>query len=290
MRHRPNKLKPNQTLSEQTIANHLRTLNAILNFLSKKGKISGNPYNDVNNKPDPKNSKRELIYFKINEAIYALKCLQKFANIRLKAFMNIIFSLGCRREEACGLCWCDIDFTTGEVNYNFAQTSSVPNRFLRAKIERDKLLKNNINSGKNYKRIRTKKLKTKNSYRTNFLSDIAIDCLKKYYQFKIACGINVKPTDFIFTTYRNGRNIDKNDINLDYLLSDNNPIDPNKLSEQWKDFKKLYQIKNVDLHRIRHTVANILEKKVFLKRILQKCLVILKGFLNNFILTLMLMI
>lgn len=40
--------------------------------------------------------------------------------------MHLVFSLGCRREEACGLRWCDIDFTTGEVNYNDAVTSSTP--------------------------------------------------------------------------------------------------------------------------------------------------------------------
>lgn len=37
--------------------------------------------------------------------------------------------------------------------------------------------------------------------------------------------------------------------------------DPNKLSEEWRKFKKQYNIKDVDLHRIRHTVANILEKQ-----------------------------
>lgn len=271
MRERPNKQKPDQKLSEQTIANHLRTLNAILNFLASKKKIPENPYKDVTNKPNTKKSKKELTYFKIEEAKYALKCLDKFADIRLKTFMNIIFSLGCRREEACGLRWCDIDFKSKEVDFNFAETSSVPKEFLQKKIERDKRL-NNVNSNKNYNRIRTKKLKTDNSYRTNYLSDVAISCLRKYYQFKIACGIDVKSTDPIFTNYREGRNIDKNDITDEDLINDNKPVDPNKLSEKWREFKKQYGIKDVDLHRIRHTVANILEKKGVPKKDIAKML------------------
>lgn len=272
MRNRPNKRYPDQKLSEQTIANHLRTLNAILNFLVTKKKMTENPYKDVTNKPSPKKRKKELKYFKLDEAKYALKCLDKFADIRLKTFMNIIFSLGCRREETCGLRWCDIDFVNKEVDFNYAETSSVPKEFLKLKMERDERLNNTKGKDKNYNRVRTKALKTDNSYRTNYLSDVAISCLRKYYQFKIACGIDVKPTDPIFTTYREGRNIDKHDIDDKDLVNDNKPIDPNKLSEYWRNFKKEYGIKDVDLHRIRHTVANILEKKGVPKKDIAKML------------------
>ncbi len=67
--------------------------------------------------------------------------------------MNIIFSLGCRREEACGLRWCDIDFKTKEVDFNYAETSSVPKEFLQKKIERD-IDMNDITTNKDYNRIR----------------------------------------------------------------------------------------------------------------------------------------
>ncbi len=271
MRERPNKKVKEKRLSEQTIANHLRTLNSILNFWVSKKLLSVNPYNDVTNKPKPKKAKKELQYFRIEEAKYALNCLDKYADIRLKSFMNIIFSLGCRREEACGLRWCDIDFNTKEVDFNYAETSSVPKEFLEKKIARDKDM-NNMTIDKNYNRIRIKKLKTDNSYRTNYLSDTAINYLKKYYEFKIACGIEIKPTDPIFTTYREGRNIDINDITDEDYFNDNKPIDPNKLSEQWRNFKKMYNIKDVDLHRIRHTVANILEKKRIPKKDIAKML------------------
>lgn len=270
MRKRPNKNKPSQNVSEQTIANYLRTLNAILNFLVIKKKIPYNPYRDVTNKPTPKKTKKELNYFKINEAKYALKCLDKYADIRLKTFMNIIFSLGCRREECCGLRWSDIDFENNEVNFNYAQTSSVPMEFLKKMIDYNK--KNNIETDKDYNRVRTKDLKTDNSYRTNYISDIAINCLKKYYTFKIACGIDVKPTDFIFTNYREGRNVDKNIIDDNDLINDNKPADPSKLSSYWREFKKEYNIKDVDLHRIRHTVANILEKTGVPKKDIAKML------------------
>ncbi len=251
LRRRKNKSNPNQHISEQTISNNLRTLNAILNYLVLKKKIPSNPFNHVTNKPKAKKGKKELTYFKIDEAKYALKCIDKYADIRLKAFMNIIFSLGCRREEAGGLRWCDVDFKTNCVDFNFAVTSSIPKAYAH---------------GTN--RVRIKELKTDNSYRTNYLSDIAMNYLRKYYQFKIACGFQISSNDPIFTTWRQGRNVELSDEHF----CDSTPVDPNKLSAQWREFKKQYGIKNVDLHRIRHTVANILEKKGVPKKDVAKML------------------
>ncbi len=134
--------------------------------------------------------------------------------------------MGCRREECGGLRWCDIDFKTGEVNYQYAITSQTPPIL--------------GNTG----RVRKKKLKTTNSYRTNILSKKAIRYLKEYYTFKKACGYDIKEDDFIFTSW------EKDEV-----------IDPNKLTNHWLKFKRRYNIKDVDLHRIRHTVANILERK-----------------------------
>ncbi len=253
MRKRNNYVDKEKKISEQTISNFLRTLNAILNYLFNiKSLIPYNPYSKVTNKPKSKRRKKELNYFKLYEAKYALKCLDKYADIRLKTFMNIIFSLGCRREEAAGLRWIDIDFETAEVNFTYAVTSYAPRTFTKGKS-----------------RIRTKELKTDNSYRTNYLSAVAIKYLKQYYEFKIACGYTIKPEDPIFTIWDIGHNINKDEINY---TSDNNPIDPNKLSGYWREFKKLHNIKDVDLHRIRHTVANLLEKQGVPKKDIAKML------------------
>lgn len=224
LRNRPNGNDKTKKISEQTVVGVIRTLNVILNFGVSKGLLVTNPYNNVEIKPNAKKNKKELNYFRIDDAIYALKCIDKYADIRLKTFMNIIFSLGCRREEVAGLSWKDIDFSTKEVIYNNAVTSQVPTRIVG-------------------KRVRVKNLKTDNSYRLNILSDKCIKCLKDYYNFKTSCGFTIDENDFIFTTWEN-----------------NNPVDPNKLSEQWRNFKKTYHIANVDLHRIRHTVSNILER------------------------------
>lgn len=238
MRNRDNKVDSSKKLSERTVSDCYTTLNIVFNFFKKKLKIiNGNPCEEATNKPSKKRyHKRELNYFQIKEAIYALKCLDKFANIRLKCFIYIIFSLGCRREECAGLRWKDINFETYEVNYNYAVTSSVPKKYVK-------------------ERVRVKALKTDNSYRTNFLSEKAIFILKKYYQFKINLGFEINEDDFIFTNWES-----------------NTPVDPNKMSEQWRNFKKEYHIKDVDLHRIRHTVANILEKKGIPKKDIAKFL------------------
>lgn len=256
LRERGNKQKPDEKLKEQTIDAYLRTLNVILNFLVRKKVLESNPSKDINNKPKPRKTKQEVKYFKIDEAKYALMCLNKYADIRLKALMNIIFALGCRREECAGLSWKDIDFETGEVKFNYALTAYVPKRLV-----------NN--------RKRKKRLKTDNSYRTNFLPTKCLKFLKQYYELKLACGFEVNPDDCIFTTWIEGRNVDPSDIEI---WKDNTPVDPNKMSQYWKEFKKTYNIKDVDLHRIRHTVANILKKKEYLKKILLKCLVILNEY------------
>ncbi len=254
----------NKKISERTVYNSVKYLNAILNFAVSKGLIISNPYALVTNKPKPKRKKVELSYFKLDDAKYALKCIDKYADIRLKTFMNMIFSLGCRKEEACGLRWCDIDFTNKEVNFQYALTTSISKTFYKKYIE-----ENIISNDKEFSRLRKKGLKTYNSYRTNILSDIAIKSLKQYYSFKIACGLSINSNDYVFTTYREGRNINYNEINL---LDDNIPADPNHLSRQWKKFKEEYNIKDVDLHRIRHTVANILERNGVPKKDIAKML------------------
>lgn len=224
LRNRPRKDTKVGHLSETSIDKMYSVLSAVFTFSKKKRWIKYNPANDIDNKPVPKKYKKELTYFKPEEVIYALMCIDKYANIRLKTFLNIIFALGCRREEVAGLRWKDIDFSSGEVNYVYAVTSYVSTRFVND-------------------RIRVKDLKTYNSYRTNILSDKCLLYLKKYYNFKIASGLDVTEDDHIFTRW------DSNEL-----------ADPNKLSCEWRRFKSDYNIKNVDLHRIRHTVANLLER------------------------------
>lgn len=152
--------------------------------------------------------------------------------------MYIIFSLGCRSEECGGLRWCDVNFEDYEVNYNYAVISYVSKHFLNDK-----------------KRVRVKELKTDNSYRTNYLSDKTISLLKNYYTFQQASGIIIKDDDLIFKTW-DGESI----------------VEPRKLSLEWKRFRQKYKIKNVELHRICHTIANLLEKHGVSKKDIAKLL------------------
>ena len=226
LRTRPNKNNAKKKISERRITNIIRTLTAIIHYGIDNNWLKENPILKADNKPEPNKfkNKKELNYFNIDEAIYALKCIDKYADIRLKTFLTLIFSLGCRREECCGLRWKDIDFKSNYVDYNYAVTSSASKRYVND-------------------RVRVKDLKTDTSYRTNILSESAIKNLKNYYKFKKSMGYEINEEDFIFTNIENFDTI----------------VDPNKLSEQWRNFKKQYNIKNVDLHRIRHSVAKILE-------------------------------
>ena len=85
------------------------------------------------------------------------------------------------------------------INYNDVIISHVSKYFLKSN-----------------KRVRIKTLKAENTYRTNFLSDKVLDLLKQYYQFQIACGFEMKETDYIFRTWDGKSNVDSH-----------------KLSEEW---------------------------------------------------------
>lgn len=150
--------------------------------------------------------------------------LNQKANIRLKSMVNIIIDVGCRDEECSGLKWKDIDLETGEINYVEAITSSISKR-------------QNIK----YAGTRAKPLKSKHSYRKNYLTPETIECLKNYKTFKKALGLPVGDDDYIFTVW-----------------SENQVLSPISFADEYGDFRKKYGFENIPLYDIRHVVSNIL--------------------------------
>lgn len=155
---------------------------------------------------------------------YFRNVLNNHANIRLKSMVNVIGDLGCRNEECIGLKWNNVDMETGRVDYDEAITSS---------ISRKNSLKH---SGK-----RSKELKSKNSYRTNYLTDETLKMLNDYKTFKEALGLSVKETDYIFTVW------DGNEV-----------LSPISFSDEFSTFKKKYNLGDITPYDFRRHLSNVL--------------------------------
>lgn len=160
----------------------------------------------------------------IEEMKNLIDTLNKKANIRLKTMVNIIIDVGCRDEECSGLKWENIDLETGEINYGDAVTSS---------ISRKQNLK--------YAGTRAKPLKSKHSYRKNYLTPETIQCLKNYKTFKLALGLPINDEDYIFT-----------------IWSENQILSPISFADEYGDFRRKYGFENIPLYDIRHVVSNTL--------------------------------
>lgn len=150
--------------------------------------------------------------------------LETKANIRLKTMINIALDVGCRDEECLGLKWADVDLHTGEVSYSNAVTSRITKK----------------NSSK-HSGIRIKELKSKHSYRKNYLTENTIQDLKNIKTFKKALGLSVNDNDYIFTVW-----------------SDNTILSPISFADEYKDFRKKYNLGNIPYYDLRHHMSNLL--------------------------------
>lgn len=160
-----------------------------------------------------------------SEKVLAFKeIVNSKANIRLKCMINVTIDIGCRDEECIGLKWVNVDLMTGEVKYDEAITSSISK-------------KNSLkHSG-----IRSKELKSDNSYRTNYLTDETLQLLRNLKTFKKALGLSVEDNDYIFTVW-----------------DDNTVLSPNSYSDEFSDFKKKYNLGDITPYDFRRHLSNML--------------------------------
>lgn len=150
--------------------------------------------------------------------------INEHANIRLKTMCNIILDVGCRNEECLGLKWNNINFETKSIIYDEAVT---------AKISK----KQNVE----FSGIRVKQLKSKHSYRKNYISDYTINCLKNLKLFKEKLGLSINDNDYVFT-----------------IWEDNKILSPISFADEFKTFRIKYGFGDVTTYDIRHSVTNIL--------------------------------
>lgn len=175
----------------------------------------------------PKGRSKEKHYVNthtVKELEQLTDVINKKANIRLKSMINLIIDVGCRDEECLGLKWENVDLQTGMISYQEAITASI----------------SKANSLK-HSGTRTKELKSKNSYRNNFITKTTINYLTQLKSFKKALGLSVNGNDYIFTIWK-----------------DNTVLSPISFQSEYKRFRQKYGFSDFPIYDIRRTLSNIL--------------------------------
>lgn len=204
-----------------SIAHAYKLLNNMFNFAKLDRILKENPCDFVKNKPSEAPEEKE--YFTLEEMDYVKELLLN-SNIRLRTAMYLILDSGCRREEACGLKWRDIDFENNTIDINKAVVSS------------------GVKTPISNKRVFEKGVKSKHSLRKIGLPSTTMNILKQYRTFKEDSGMKVKDDDWVFTNW------DSNKV-----------LDPNRLTNDWYLFRKNNNIKkDVNVHGLRHSNATYL--------------------------------
>ncbi|MDO5002736.1 MAG: tyrosine-type recombinase/integrase [bacterium] len=226
-------------LRETTIKHSHTLIGTIFNYAIFKKWVTYNPAFHVRNKPKSDTKKRN--YYDHDEIEQALECLEKLPthkngmndrilhsqNLRLKTAITLLFNSGLRREELIGLKWIDIKVKTGVLSLDRAVVTVGEENFAEEDIiER---LPNNLVC---------KKLKNDASYRDIHVPSVCIDLLLEYKKDQINCGYDINDNDFVFQNVR-------------YKCIWN----PNNLTDEWKKFRKKFNLRYITVHDIRHSHA-----------------------------------
>ena len=160
----------------------------------------------------------------LDEVQRLIDTLNDKANIRLKTMINIMLDVGCRDEECLGLKMKNVDFTTGKIYYQNAVTSKISKKY-----------------GSKHSGTRVKELKSRHSYRDNYLTPTTLKHLNNYIKFKNELGLSIDEDSYIFT-----------------IWSDDTILSPITFADEYKHFRIKYGFSDFPMYDIRHTVSNLL--------------------------------
>ena len=227
-------LNEQKTLGIDSVVKLYTILKLIFKSAKKAKVIPVDPMVDVDR---PKAKKEEVRkddipeFYTAAEVSHILDCLEN-EPLQWRVYVRLLIDTGCRRGEACGLQWGDIDFKNETVSF-VRQVSYTPE---------DGIF---IDTLKNRKQ------------RKVFLSDDVVELLQKLMNEKIPSKkvVNIsdrKPernTTFVFTQIVSQ--------SKEKTVYNNDPIHPDSPTRYFKKFGQKYGIDHFHPHKCRHTQASV---------------------------------
>ena len=218
---RKTKTKKGTFLHPTTIAHCFKLFSNMFNFVKLEKILKENPCDYIDKKPTEQPEEKE--YFTLEEMDYVKELLMN-SNIRLKTAIFLTMDTGCRREEIIGLTWKNVDLENKTIDIKDAVVSTSTKAPLK------------------HERVRKKGVKSVHSDRKIGITNVCVDLLTQYKNFKKDSGLRVKDSDYVFTNW------------------DSNKVwDPNRFTAEWNTFRKENNIKKkVTIHGLRHSNATFL--------------------------------
>lgn len=202
-------------LSPSTIVAYHALISSVLSQAEKEMLV---PYNAAEKATPPKLQKHDPDYFQPGQIEEILQALE-FAPLKWKTLVYVLIDTGCRRGEACGMQWSDIDFSSG--------TWTIDHQLLY-------IPKRGIYTGT----TKTEKV------RTVTLSSLTLTLLKKHrsaqWELQLANGDRWNDTGYVFTQ-DNGK-----------------CIFPDSITDWLNKFSKANGLPHIHPHAFRHTAASIM--------------------------------
>lgn len=211
-----------QNISPKSVKNYWGLLRVFFELAVQEGIIQREANPMLNKIIKPKQQRKEVEAYNLEEMQLLLKLAEEDENPDIKLILNLALLSGIRRGEMAALKWSDVDFDNG---YIFIHESRVV-----------------VESGKEY----TKEPKTQAGIRKIYVPQHLIQVLKEYQQrYRI-----------------NKIKLGKDFADREYVVSkqNGNPLSPQGISNCYLRFMKRHkeEIRYLKFHGLRHTYASVL--------------------------------
>lgn len=211
-----------QNISPKSVKNYWGLLRVFFELAVQEGIIQREANPMLNKIIKPKQQRKEVEAYNLEEMQLLLKLAEEDENPDIKLILNLALLSGIRRGEMAALKWSDVDFDNG---YIFIHESRVV-----------------VEGGKEY----TKEPKTQAGIRKIYVPQHLIQVLKEYQQrYRI-----------------NKIKLGKDFADREYVVSkqNGNPLSPQGISNCYLRFMKRHkeEIRYLKFHGLRHTYASVL--------------------------------
>lgn len=206
-----------KNLEIHTIQHDYNVMNTLFEYAVDMEYIAVSPMRNIKMPTASKDEKqKEPIVYNEKQVAYIIDCLQKEPLMWRCLVLFLIYS-GCRRGEAAGLKWCDIDFKTGKIQIQRNRVYTEKTGVYTASPKNGKARTIYINAPELFFELRVWK------------KEQAVQLFK----------LNIPNDGFCFTS------------------TFNKPIHPDSIGQYFRHFGKKYNLPGFHPHALRHTMATI---------------------------------